>query len=72
MSRECEVIHLGFHNSIRLITSIITTKSTIWLMHGPCGSVHVLTKVLTKHLVGECKYSRKCDNTLRLIFTDHS
>ena len=48
-----------------LITLIITTETTIRLIHGTCGSVRVSTKVLIKQLVGERKYSRKYDNTLR-------
>ena len=46
-------------------TRLITTEATIQLVYGPCGSVCVSMKVLIKHLVSECKFSRKYDNILR-------
>ena len=68
MSRGREAIHLGFHHSTQLITSIITTKTTTRLIDGLCGSVHVSTQMLIKHF-----NISNPENTIilyGLIFTD--
>ena len=52
------------HDSTHLYRLAITPETTIQLIHRPCSSIHVSTKVLIKHLVSERNYSRKYDNTL--------
>ena len=52
-----EAIHLSFHHSTRLITSMITTETITQLIDGAWGSVCVSIEVLIKHLVIERKYS---------------
>ena len=45
------MIHLSFHYLTRLITLVITTETTIWLIHEPCSSFRVLTKVLIEYRI---------------------
>ena len=60
-------LYVAFHSlsRSRFPSSTRLDSTYLRLIHRPCSSVRVSTKVLIKHLVSERKYPRKYENTFR-------